>query len=176
LALKALFSSFTMQLPAVHHRRLERRKLWALGALSAATLALAAAAAAGPAVHFTESVVGDVIPCEGGLTLTAVSGEFKGVIHEGTSASGNMNVTGTLVPRNIVLVGSDGNTYRPAGAIWFGGAFNAQQGTQTFTFTEHIAFVGGGGGLVGAIHITEHVSPNGKEFSLDFWTCEDPGE
>ena len=152
------------------------RKLWALGALGAATLAFAAAAAAGPAVHFTESVVGDVIPCESGLTLTAVSGEFRGVTHEGTSASGNVNFTGTLVPMNIVLVGSDGNTNRPAGAVWFGGTFNAQQGTEPCAFTEHFAFVGGSGGLVGTIHITEHVSPNGKEFSLDFGTCEDPGE
>jgi hypothetical protein len=152
------------------------RKLWALGALGTATLAFAAAAPAnGPAVHFTESVVGDVIPCEGGLTLTAVSGAFKGVIHEGASASGNMNFTGTLVPKNVVLAGSDGNTYRASGAIWFGGAFNAQQGTETFTFTEHLVFVGAGGGLVGTIHITEHISPNGKQVSLDFGTCEDPG-
>ena len=152
-------------------------KLRAVVALGAAMLAFAAVAAAnGPAIHFSESVVGDVIPCEGGLTLTAVSGELKAVIHEGTSASGNTNITGTLVPKNVVFVGSDGNTYRPAGAIWFGGAFNAQQGTGTFTFTEHIALVGPGGGLVGAIHITEHSSPNGKEFSLDFGTCEDPGD
>jgi opacity protein-like surface antigen len=153
------------------------KRVLALVAMAAAALALAAAAAAsGPAVHFSESVVGDVIPCEGGLTLTAISGSLKGVIHEGTSASGNMNFTGTLVPKDVVFVGSDGNTYRPAGAIWFGGAFNAQQGTGTFTFTEHIAFVGPGGGLVGTIHITEHVSPNGNEVSVDFGTCEDPGE
>ena len=140
----------------------------------AALLPAAAAAGSGPAVHFSESVAGDVIPCDGGLTLTAISGSLEGVIHEGTSASGNTNVTGTLVPRDVVLAGSDGNTYRAAGAIWFGGAFNTQRGTDTFTFTEHIAFVGSGGGLVGAIHITEHVSPNGKSVSLDLGDCQDP--
>jgi hypothetical protein len=151
------------------------RKSVALFVTAAVALGAAGAAAgSGPAVHFTEPVVGDVIPCEGGLTLTATSGELKGVIHEGTSASGNMNITGTLVPTDVVLLGSDGNTYHAAGAIWFGGAFNAQQGTGTFTFTEHIAFVGPGGGLVGTIHITEHVSPNGKEVSVDFGTCEEP--
>lgn len=80
------------------------------------------------------------------------------------------------MPKDVVLAGTDGNTYRAAGAIWFGGATNAQQGTDTFTFTEHIAFVGPGGGLVGAIHITVHVSPNGKELAIDIGTCEDPGE
>ncbi|HSK15010.1 MAG TPA: hypothetical protein VK915_02475 [Gaiellaceae bacterium] len=153
------------------------RKLIALFTVCVAALVFAAAAAAnGPAVHFSESVVGDMIPCEDGFTLTAISGSLKGVIHEGTSASGNTNFTGTLVPKNVLLVGSDGMTYRAAGAIWFGGAFNAQAGTETFTFTEHIVFVGPAGGLVGTIHITEHVSPNGKEVSLEFGTCEDPGE
>jgi hypothetical protein len=146
-----------------------------LAAFAGATLILTAGAvASGPAVHFSEPVAGDVIPCEGGFTLTAVSGTIEGVIHEGTSASGNTNITGTLVPKNVVLLGSDGNTYRPAGAIWFGGAFNAQTGTGTFTFTEHIVFVGPGGGLVGTIHITEHVSPNGKEVAVNFGTCQDP--
>jgi hypothetical protein len=146
-----------------------------LAAAATALVMVTAAIASSPAVHFSESVVGDVITCEGGFTLTAVSGEFKGVIHEGESASGNLNFTGTLVPKNVVLLGSDGNTYRATGAIWFGGAFNAQQGTETFTFTEHIVFVGPGGGVVGTLHITEHISPNGKEVSLDFGTCEDPG-
>ncbi len=153
-----------------------KRVLGLLGAAAAALAVATAAAGSGPAVHFSESVVGDVIPCEGGLTLTAISGSLKGVIHEGTSSSGNMNFTGTLVPKDVVLIGSDGNTYRAAGAIWFGGAFNAQQETGTFTFTEHIALVGPGGGLVGTIHITEHVSPNGKEVSVDFGTCEEPDE
>jgi hypothetical protein len=153
------------------------RSVGALVVTGVVALAMAAAAAgSGPAVHFSESVVGDVIPCEGGLTLTAISGSLKGVMHEGTSASGNTNLTGTLVPKDVVVVGTDGNTYRAAGAIWFGGATNAQQGADTFTFTEHIAFVGPGGGLVGAIHITVHVSPNGKEFAIDIGTCEDPEE
>jgi hypothetical protein len=168
---------FTIRLCGPSTREVGMKRVFALFVAAAAALSFAmAAAGSSPAVHFSESVVGDVIPCEGGLALTGISGSLKGVIHEGTSASGNMNFTGTLVPKDVVLVASDGNTYRAAGAIWFGGAFNAQQGTGTFTFTEHIAFVGAGGGLVGTIHITEHVSPNGKEVSVDFGTCEEPDE
>jgi len=52
-----------------------------------------------------------------------------------------------------VLVGSDGNMYRAADAIWFGGAFNAQQGTDTSPCRAH-RVRGPRGDLVGAIHIT----------------------
>jgi hypothetical protein len=72
-------------------------------------------------------------------------GHAPGRDHEGTSASGNLNFTGTLVPKHVMLVGNDGNMYWAAGAIWFGSAFNAQTGTGTFTFTEHLVFVDPGG-------------------------------
>jgi hypothetical protein len=114
-----------------------------------------------------------VIPCNNGVTLTAVSGYLAGTVHEGTSASGNMNITGTIVPVGVTFSGSDGNTYRAAGAGWFGGAFNAQTGGETFTDTEHFIFVGPGG-LVGRVLTTFHVSPNGKEISVDLSSCTLP--
>jgi hypothetical protein len=53
-------------------------------------------------MHFTEDVTGDVLDC-GDTTYTVVSGETAIVLHEGTSASGNTNFTGTVTPRNVVL-------------------------------------------------------------------------
>ena len=152
------------------------RKLSALVAASVVALALTAGASANsPAIHETENVVGDVIPCDNGVTLTVISGYLKITFHEGASASGNMNVTGTLVPVGVVFSGSDGNTYYGHGASWFGGAFNAQTGGLTFTDTEHFTFTGPGG-IVGVVRTTMHVSPNGHEVSVDMSTCTLPEE
>ena len=142
------------------------RRTFALVDGVVAALTIAGGASAAGAIHFTESVVGETIPCDNGLTLTATSGFISGVLHEGTSSSGNMNVTGTFVPVGVTLTGSGGNTYHAAGATWFGGAFNAQTGGFTFTDTEHIVFVGPGG-VVGKVSTTTHVSPNGQEVSVD---------
>jgi hypothetical protein len=151
------------------------KKALALLVATVAVLAATASASAAGAIHFTESVVGEVIPCDNGLTLTATSGYISGVLHEGTSASGNMNITGTFVPVGVTLAGSDGNTYHAAGATWFGGALNAQTGGFTFTDTEHIVFVGPGG-VVGKVSTTTHVSPNGQEVSVDMSSCTLPEE
>jgi hypothetical protein len=151
------------------------RKLLSLAAC-VATLALTAGASANsPAIHGTEPVVGDVIPCDNGVMLTAISGYLKVTFHEGASASGNMNITGTIVPVGVVFSGSDGNTYYGHGAGWFGGAFNAQTGGMTFTDTEHFIFTGPGG-IIGTVRTTTHVSPNGKEVSVDLSSCTLPEE
>jgi hypothetical protein len=144
-------------------------------ALGLVGLVVSPASANSPAHHGTDSVVGDVITCDDGLVLTAVSGYFAVTTREGTSASGNMMITGTGVPHGVVLVDEDGNTYRAAGAIWFGGAFNAQTGGFTFTDTEHVMFLGSNG-LVGSIRTTTHVSPNGREVSVDMGSCTAPEE
>jgi hypothetical protein len=153
------------------------RRTVAFLAIATAGLVAAASASGAPAVRFSDDISGDVITCEGGFTLTVLEGgTLEGVFHEDESASGNLNFTGTIVPK-AVLQGSDGQLYRASGAVWFGGAFNAQSGTETFTFTQHIVFVGKGGvGIGGTIHITEHISPNGTSFSLEFGTCEEPPE
>src|SRR4029450_12713225 len=98
-----------------------------------------------PAIHSTEDVTGDVFVC-GARTYTAVSGTLSVVIHEGTSASGNLNFTGTLTPRNVVLEDAAGNTYYIAGAVWFGGTGNTQRGSEGGTFTAKLQIVARGGG------------------------------
>jgi hypothetical protein len=123
-----------------------------------------------PAMHFTEDVTGDVFVC-GARTYTVVSGTLSVVIHEGESASGNLNFTGTLTPHNVVAEDAAGNTYSIRGAVWFGGTFNAQQGTEQGTFTAKLQIVARGGGTVDSVNVVGHFSPNGKEFFLDFGTC-----
>jgi hypothetical protein len=129
-----------------------------------------AALASQPAMHFTEDVTGDVFAC-GATTYTVVSGTTSTVIHEGESASGNLNFTGTITARNVVLEDAAGNTYFIAGAVWFGGTFNAQQGTEQGTFTAKFQIVARGGGTVDSVNMVGHFSPNGNEFSLDIGTC-----
>jgi hypothetical protein len=134
-----------------------------------------AALANQPAMHFTEDVTGDVFAC-GATTYTIVSGTISTVIHEGESASGNLNFTGTVTPHNVVLEDEAGNTYFIAGAVWFGGTFNAQQGTEGGWFTTVLQIVAPGGGTVDSVNVSGHFSPNGKEFSLDIGTCVLPEE
>src|SRR5215204_2266111 len=65
-------------------------------------LGVSSAGANQPAEHFTQDVTGDTLQC-GDTTYTIVSGEIAIVMHEGQSASGNTNLTGTITPRNVVL-------------------------------------------------------------------------
>jgi hypothetical protein len=123
-----------------------------------------------PAMHFTQDVTGDTLQC-GDTTYTIVSGEVAVVMHEGQSASGNTNFTGTITPRNVVLQDQDGNLYSLSGAIWFGATFNANTGGFQATSTDKFQIVSQGGGTVDSVNAVEHVSPNGKEFLFDFGTC-----
>lgn len=137
----------------------------------------AAPAAAGPAQHAVEDVTGDQIVCES-TTYTITSGTLKITIHEGTSASGNENVTGTLTPQAVVATDEAGNIYSLRGAFWFGGAVNAQQGTMVFTDTGKLQVVSRGSGTADSVNVTSHVTiVNGNtitEFEADFGSCEEP--
>jgi len=103
-----------------------------------------------------------------------VSGEIAIVLHEGTSASGNTNFTGTVTPRNVVLQDAAGNLYSLRGAEWFGATSNANTGGFQATFTGKFQVVSRGGGTVDSVNVVEHISFNGKEFSFDFGTCVAP--
>ncbi len=133
------------------------------------------AVASGPAMHFSVPVVGDTFVCASG-TYTAVSGELRIVIHEGTSRGGTSNFTFTAVPKNVRFEDEAGKEYFAAGAIWFGGSFNEHTGGLAETFTFKIQIVSAdGGGTVGVVNITAHVSPNGDEFfKIHHTTCEPP--
>jgi hypothetical protein len=149
------------------------RFLLATAAMASVLLVgMSSAAANQPAMHFTQPVAGsDRLQC-GDTTYTPISGELATVVHEGQSASGNTNFTSTITPHNVVLQDQDGNLYSVGGAIWFGGTFNANTGGFQGTSTDKFQILSQGGGTVDSVNGVEHVSPNGKEFSFSFGTCE----
>jgi len=149
---------------------MKRFMLVAAAMASVLLLGVSAAVANQPAMHFTQDVTGDTLQC-GDTTYTIVSGEVAVVMHEGQSASGNTNFTGTITPRNVVLQDQQGNLYSLRGAIWFGATFNANTGGFQATSTDKFQIVSQGGGTVDSVNAVEHVSPNGKEFLFDFGTC-----
>ena len=149
-----------------------RFPLVAAAMASVLLLGMSSAVANQPAMHFTQPVAGsDPLPC-GDTTYTPISGELVTVVHEGQSVSGNTNFTSTITPRHAVLQDQDGNLYSVAGAIWFGGTFNANTGGFQGTSTDKFQILSQGGGTVDSINGVEHISPNGKEFSFSFGTCE----
>jgi hypothetical protein len=134
------------------------------------------ALASQPATHSTEDVTGDTFQCDTAV-YTVTSGTVSIVTHEGSSASGNTNFTVTITPRNVVAVDEAGNQYSIAGAIWFGGTFNANTGGEQFTDTDKLQIVSSGGGTVDSVNVTFHITaqPNNivvKDF--DFGTCAEP--
>jgi len=139
-----------------------------------AGLAAVPAAANSPAQHAVEDVTGDQLVCES-TTYTITSGTIKITIHEGTSASGNANITGTLTPQQVIAIDEAGNVYSLRGAFWFGGAVNAQQETMVFTDTGKLQVVSQGSGTVDSVNVTSHVTlVNGNFKEFDFGTCEEP--
>jgi hypothetical protein len=129
-----------------------------------------------PAMHFTEDVTGDTFQCDTAL-YTVTSGTISTVIHEGASASGNTNFTATITPRKVTAVDEAGNQYSIAGAVWFGGTFNANTGGEQFTDTEKLQIVSKGGGAVDSVNLTFHVTAQPNNFVIkdfDFGTCAAP--
>lgn len=155
------------------------RRIGLLTALVATvlTLGVPTARANQPAFRFTEDVTGDVIACED-TTYTTVSGELAIVIHEGSSASGNVNITGTVSALNVVVADEEGNLYAVWGAFWFGFTLNANTGGEQFTVTGKIQIVSSdGGGTADSVNITFHVTAQPNNFLLkdfDFGTCAEP--
>ena len=149
-------------------RRVVAASVFGIGGAVAVTVPALAA----PAQHFQESVVGDVFVCADN-TYTATVGTLKTVFHEGVTPGGNTNFTGTLTPIGVTLVDEAGNTYRLAGAVWFGATSNANTGSAQDTFTAYLNIIAPGGGVVDRVAQTGHFSSNGG-FFLDKGTCELP--
>ena len=153
-------------------RRATRRGLALASMVVSAGLAVPAYAA--PAEHVVEDVTGDTIACES-TTYTVTSGSIRIVEHADEAASGNANFTVTITPQHVVAEDPDGNIYSLRGAVWFGGAFNAQQGTDVFTDTEKLQIVSQGSGTVDSVNLTFHITTvNGNVKDFDFGTCEAP--
>jgi hypothetical protein len=134
-----------------------------------------AASANSPAQHSVEDVTGDVLDC-GSEQYTITSGSIKLVFHEGTSASGNANFTGTITLQRVVAEDAAGNVYNIRGVEWFGSTENAQQGgTFEATFTGKLQVVAQGSGAVDSVNVTQHItSVNGNIKEFDFGTCVAP--
>jgi hypothetical protein len=155
-------------------RRKGRTSIFALlaGAFSLATLLFVVAPAGGAVTFSQEDVTGFVFQCTT-TSFTAQSGTIEIVEHDGVAANGNTNFTVTATAKGVVLLGSDGQTYRERGALWFGGTTNANTGLSNFTFTGKVQFIGPGG-TGGTINLTMHVSPNGTVKDFDFGDCQFP--
>jgi hypothetical protein len=140
-------------------------------------LALAVPALANqPAQHFTEDVTGDTIQCDTAV-YTITSGTVRIVVHEGASASGNLNFTLTITPQNVMAVDEAGNLYSIVGAVWFGGTVNANTGGEQFTATQKLQIVSQGGGTVDSVNLTFHVTAQQNHVvvkDFDFGTCAAP--
>jgi hypothetical protein len=154
-----------------------KRTLWAALVAGCLVLAPTAALANQPAVTETVPVDGEQFVCED-ATYTLVSGDIRFVLHEGQSASGNENFTVTISPSNVLAENEEGETFRLAGAFWVGGTFNAKKGLFQFTVTDHFQIVEQGGGTVGDVQVTSHITfvppdqINIKDFN--FGTCSSP--
>ena len=136
------------------------------------------AVANAPAEHFTEDVTGDQFVCDDAV-YTITSGEIRIVVHEGSAAQGNQNFTLTLTPRSVVAEDELGNPVSIVGASWAGGAFNANTGGQVFTFTDKFQIVSKGGGTVGSLNVTFHVTAQPNNFVIkefDIGNCSPPAE
>lgn len=129
------------------------------------------------AEHETFSVVGDVFDC-GEVTYEIIAGDLRATFHEGESAPGNTNFTGTGTPKNVVAESSDGRIVNIRGALWFGATMNAQQDTMQGTFTGKLQFVEKGKGTVENINMTFHVTVVKGEVitlkELDLSSCQLP--
>jgi hypothetical protein len=143
-----------------------RRVIAAFAAACAIALSAAPAFAAG-AVHYSFSAIGGI--CGDKYLLT--SGTIDVVMHEGTSASGNLNITGTFTPNHVEAVDTVGNLYSIVGAVWFGGSINSNSGTGPSTDTVKLQIVSQGGGTVDSVNLVLHFSPNGDVNLFDFGTC-----
>lgn len=135
-------------------------------------LAVAPVGAAG-ATHQSMEMIGQTFTCDNGAVYTIVSGTANFVLHEGSTPSGNWNVTGTITVSHLVAVDQYGNTVQIVGADWFGGAGNATQAV--FTETDKFQILGATGGPVGTVNETSHMNTrNGTFFDFNLGGCSTP--
>jgi predicted signal transduction protein with EAL and GGDEF domain len=142
-----------------------------------ATVVAVFAVAAGPVFAAADiggfPAAGAVFTC-GSTQYTATSGFVKTIMNETTTPSGNMSITGTLVPMDVTLTGPNGETYSLQGASWFGGLYNSQTGTLLQTETDMFTITSPSTGVVGSVNMVAHMSPDGSTISFNFGTCTPP--
>jgi hypothetical protein len=122
-------------------------------------------------VRSTESIETAVL-CDD--TAYAISGTARVVTHDGESASGNTNFSTTITLLNVVAVDEADNKYSLVGAVWSGETSNANTGGVQYSSTQKLQIVSKGGGTVGSVNITAHVTaqPNNLVVvNFDFGNC-----
>jgi hypothetical protein len=127
--------------------------------------------AAGATVS-TMPATGTAFACLSG-TYTVTAGTLHYVLQQGTSASGNTEITGTVTPQGVVLKDASGSTYSLAGASWFGETFNAQTGVSVMTETADFQVLKPGSGVVANVQQTFHVDSSGT-VSAEKGSCASP--
>lgn len=153
-----------------------RRTAVVLVALNAIMALATAVLADGPAERFTLPVAGDQFVCDDAV-YTITSGEVQIVTHEGSAAQGNQNFTFTLTPRKVVAEDESGNVVSIVGVTWAGGAFNANTGGDVFTVTDKFQLLSDGGGIVGNVNATFHITDQPNNFVIkdfDLGNCSVP--
>lgn len=147
-----------------------RRRIATLAAVSVFALALGAAPAlaGSPAVHLSweAAPANPPIHC-GPNTYTIVSGYIDAVMHEGTSASGNLNFAGTVRVSNVVVRDQDLASHRTVGAEHFGATVNATSGGYQDITVFKLQIVGTGDSL----NVVLRTMPNGEFHSFGPGTC-----
>jgi hypothetical protein len=141
-------------------------------ALSGSLLASASGASASSAMVSNMPASGAVFACQSG-TYIVTAGSLRFVMQDATSASGNTEITGTVVPEGVVLTDGHGKTYSLAGSSWFGGTFNAQTGASQMTDTADFQILSKTGGFVASVQEVFHVDGTGTVV-LDKGSCVSP--
>jgi hypothetical protein len=140
---------------------------------AAVTAAPAQAAALTDTEHSTFDATGATFNCLSG-PLTVTSGVVDQVMHFTLDNTGVGHYTGTLVPHGVTLTDAQGNTYTLSGASWFGGSGTDPNSPIVATDTEHFLIRNATGGVYAKVQIVDHISPNGKSFTLDMGSCQPP--
>ena len=148
------------------------RGLLASVALMGSLLVGVSGASASPASVDTLSATGTQFACQND-TYVVTAGSLRFVMQEGTSASGNIEMTGTVTPQGVVLTDAQGKTYSLAGASWFGGTMNAQTGGGQMTDTANFQILSQGSGSVANVQEVFHMDATGA-VTLEKGSCVSP--
>ncbi|HET6875617.1 MAG TPA: hypothetical protein VFH70_12600 [Acidimicrobiales bacterium] len=149
-----------------------------------ATVGVAALSlAAGPAFasaqtfkdHESFPAAGAVFTCTGG-DISVTGGTVYNSIEGTQDSTGAFHITGTITVHDITATDGNGGQYTITGASWFGGRAATPDGSGLSVSTDTADFVihNATGGVYAKVQMVEHISPNGKMFSFDFGSCQEP--
>jgi hypothetical protein len=124
----------------------------------------------GPVERETEDVTGAQFVCDDAV-YTITSGEIRVFFHGVSAAQGNQSGIFRIRPVKVVAEDESGNPVSIVGTFSEGEALNANTGGGVFTLTAKFQLVSKGGGTVGNVNVTFHVTAQAnnlviKEFAI----------